>query len=152
MAEIDAEQEGAGNYRHILVPTDGSRGATRAVGRALDIGREFDSTIHVIHVIDERSYAETPALGSEELVLEKLAKAAEETVERVAAQAEQAGLPAVRHRCRGVPHERISEYAENKGIDLIVMGIHGSGREGRPHMGSTTDNVRRNSVVPVLPV
>ncbi|MFC7177395.1 universal stress protein [Halosegnis marinus] len=147
-----ADSVRAGRYRAILVPTDGSRGAMRAVERALDIGRQSDATIHVMHVIDERSRAETPALSSEELVLEKLGRVADETIERVAAEAERAGLPAVRHSCRGVPHERIREYAERNDVDLIVMGVHGVGREGRPHMGSTTARVRETSTVPVLPV
>jgi len=139
-------------YRNILVPTDGSDGARRGTRHALDIGNQYGATIHALHVVDERTQAQTPALGSEELLIEKLEAEAESVLEAVVTEAEQLGLEAVARSCRGVPHDEIRRYAEENGIDLIVMGMHGRGGATRPHIGSTTERLIRTSEVPVLPV
>lgn len=139
-------------YSNVLVPTDGSEGARRGMEHALDVAEKYGATVHVLHVVDERSVSATPALGSDELAIEKIEEEAELLLSEIAGAADDAGLESVCSCERGVPHERILAYAEENGIDLIVMGIHGRARTTRPHVGSTTDRVMRTSSVPVLPV
>ena len=139
-------------YRNILIPTDGSEGAQRGVRHGLDIANRYSATIHVLNVVDEHTQGPTPAFSSEELVLEKFEEEAREAMDEVADAAEELDVDVVAECVRGVPHEAIREYAEANDVDLIVMGIHGGPRGGRPHVGSTTDRVIRTSRVPVLPV
>lgn len=158
MAEQTDQQEDRGTrtadplYRNILVPTDGSHGARRGAHHALDLASQYDATVHVIHVLDERRQADTPALSSEELVFEKLEDRGREFLDQVANGAQERGLEAVVECCRGVPCDEILAYAQANDIDLIVMGVHGDERGGRPHIGSTTERVILSSRVPVLPV
>lgn len=139
-------------YSNVLVPTDGSEGARRGIEHALDIAEKYGATVHVFHVVDERSVSSTPALSSDELAIEKIEEAAEEMMAEIVEGTDEIGIETVCECERGVPHEEILAYAEENGIDLIVMGIHGRSRTSRPHIGSTTDRVMRLSPIPVLPV
>jgi nucleotide-binding universal stress UspA family protein len=53
---------------------------------------------------------------------------------------------------RGVPYEEILKFAEEKGVDLIVMGTQGRSGLDRVIFGSTAEKVVRNSDRPVLTV
>lgn len=152
MADAASPAETGGRYRNILVPTDGSEGSRRGVEHALDLGSQYEARLHVLHVVDERRQAQTPALGSEELLLEKLEDHAREVMDDIVAEATTLGLETVTECARGVPHDEITAYARGNDIDLIVMGIHGLGETDRPHIGSTTDRVLRTADIPVLPV
>jgi len=50
----------------------------------------------------------------------------------------------------GETYQRIVEYAEQEGIDLIVMGTHGRTGVSRLLMGSVAENVVRHAPCPVL--
>ena len=139
-------------YRNILVPTDGSEGSRRGVRHGLDLASQYRATVHLLHVIDEHTQVGTPALSSEELVLEKLEEQAMEDLEEAESAAKRLDLDVTCKCVRGVPHDEIRRYASGNDIDLIVMGIHGGKRGLQQHVGSTTNRVLRTSDVPVLPV
>jgi nucleotide-binding universal stress UspA family protein len=50
----------------------------------------------------------------------------------------------------GRPADEIIEYADNHGIDLIVMGTHGRGGVEKMWLGSVTEKVLRKARCPVL--
>jgi nucleotide-binding universal stress UspA family protein len=52
----------------------------------------------------------------------------------------------------GAAAENIVQYAQEKGIDLIIMGTRGQGGIQRFLLGSTTDRVLRTGHLPVLVV
>ena len=52
----------------------------------------------------------------------------------------------------GKPAESIAEYAENNGVDLIIVATHGRSGMSRWVLGSVADRVLRSSCVPVLMV
>lgn len=139
-------------YEDVLIPTDGSEGAKRGVEYAIDIAGKYGATVHTLYVVDERTYGGTPALSSDELFLEELEKRGEEALDEIEAEAVELDLEVVRACKRGVPHEVILEYADEHDVDLIVMGRHGRGEHGHPHIGSCTDRVVRLAEIPVLPV
>jgi len=156
MAELAPSDERAessgGRYRNVLVPIDGSEGSRRGVDRGLEIAREHDACLHVLHVIEESTRGETPALSSNELVLEAFEEEASALIEEIVAEAEAAGVEAETACVRGdTPHE-IRAYAETYDVDLIVMGVHGTRDGARPHRGGTTDTVARAAAVPVVSV
>jgi nucleotide-binding universal stress UspA family protein len=51
---------------------------------------------------------------------------------------------------RGIPAERILDYAEENGINLIVMGTQGLTGFKRFLIGSVSEKVLRYSKVPVM--
>ncbi|MFP4188430.1 MAG: universal stress protein, partial [Halobacteriales archaeon] len=52
----------------------------------------------------------------------------------------------------GSPHDAIVMYAENNGIDVIVMGSHGRGGVRRALLGSVAERVLRTTHLPVFVV
>lgn len=139
-------------YEHILIPTDGSKGANRGVTVGLDLARKYGSTVHTLYVVDERIYGETPALSDTELVMDSLESRGEQAMAKICERAAAAQLEAVSDCRRGKPHEEILRYADEHDVDLIVMGRHGESAYGAPHLGSVTHRLLRTSEIPVFPV
>lgn len=133
-------------YDAILIPTDGSDGTEEAVAQGIELARQFDATVHVLYVVDERT-----AMTGYDMVNEELEEEGERAVEAVAADAEFAGLTVERHLRRGVPHEEILDAAADYGADLIVLGTHGhTGVDRFFNLGSTAERVVRLAPLPVL--
>lgn len=133
-------------YDAILIPTDGSEGTAAAVSQGIALARQFDATVHVLHVVDERH-----AMTDYDVVNEELEAAAERAIDAIADRLDAEGIPVERHLRRGVPHEEILDAADAYGVDLIVMGTHGrTGVSRVVNLGSTTERVVRLAGVPVL--
>lgn len=133
-------------YSNVLIPTDGSEAAERAIEQGLAIAEAFDATVHVCFVVDlAENYP--PSLATEPLV-ESLSAVGTEHVEAVA---ERAGdLPVETAVLEGTTHERILEYAESADADLVVMGTHGRRGLERYLLGSVTERVTRGLECSVL--
>ena len=139
-------------YEHVLVPTDGSDGTMQALEHALDIASTRDATIHALSVVDRRLYLAAGEDQKDELkeTMEVDARAA---VERVADAASEAGVECTTTVRDGIPYRSILEYADESGMDLIVMGTHGrSGRDKLANLGSVTERVVENTDTPIMVV
>lgn len=137
-------------YDRILLPTDGSRTAGRALEHATDLAIQYGATLHVLYVIDAAVFASDVETGP---ITEQFEAIGDEIVEDVGKRARNAGVESVvSHVGRGSPYERILEYANERDIDLIVMETHGRTGLDRYLIGSVTEKVVRLSDVPVLTV
>ena len=137
-------------YDRILVPTDGSETAAKAVEHAVDLAEQYDATLHVLSVVDPTRFSTVGVDPSSVLVA--VEKGAREAVEAVEAAAEEAGVPTETTVVRGSPAQTITEYATDNDVDLVVMGTHGRTGLDRYLLGSVTERVVRTSSVPVLTV
>jgi nucleotide-binding universal stress UspA family protein len=141
-------------FRHILVPTDGSRLSDVAVQKAIEIAKESDArltAIHVgtpFHVITINSEALTDTRDAYERHMKEKGREILSAVEKAA---EQKGV-----RCAGrfevseQPYEAIINAAAETGCDLIVMASHGRRGVKGLLLGSETQKVLTHSSVPVL--
>jgi nucleotide-binding universal stress UspA family protein len=139
-------------YDHILVPTDGSDPATAATEHALAIADRFDATIHALYVVDVDGIAhEAPGLGLDALrgALREEGAAATAAVED---RADERGADATTAVVEGVAEDAIVHYADDHGVDLLVMGTHGRHGLDRHLVGSVTERVVRATDVPTLVV
>ena len=137
-------------FETILVPTDGSEGAVAAGERAVDLARTSGGTLHVLYVVDDRSFL-TLQDGMKSNVEDELRAEGETSTTSVADRLERDGL-AVRTGIRkGNPADEVLAYADEAGIDLVVMGTHGADYE-RNMLGSVSQKVVTMSNVPVLTV
>jgi len=135
-------------YEHILIPTDGSDGARKAIREAVELADLTDATVHGLYVIDTRDYNTLPE--SKWLSLQDEFESAGETATAVVqSEADARDVDAVTSITRGVPHEEILQYTEDNDIDLVVMGTHGRSGFNRFLLGSVTEKVLRQSPVPV---
>lgn len=135
-------------YDDVLLPTDGSDGTRRAIGHALALATHHDATVHALAVVNDGGYR---SLDSETVAAEA-ERAARRAVRHVETRASREGVDVVTATSRGVPSEEILAYADEHGIDAIVMGTHGRTGLDRLLVGSVTEQVVRAAAVPVVTV
>ncbi|MEF8855936.1 MAG: universal stress protein [Haloplanus sp.] len=139
-------------YDRILVPTDGSDPAAAAVDHALTIADRFDATVHALYVVDIDGIAhEAPGLGLDAL-RDTLRSEGETATAAVEERAEERGVAVRQSVIEGLAEDAIVDYADDEGIDLIVMGTHGRRGLDRYLVGSVTERVVRRTDVPTLVV
>ncbi|MFB6300395.1 MAG: universal stress protein [Halobacteriales archaeon] len=144
-------------YDHILVSTDGSEAADRAIKEAFELAELCDATIHALYAIDQNAVAwaatgdDTDFDSDVSTLLARLEEDGEKLTNEIAAEAEQRGIDVTRAVIDGTPYRQILEYADDNDIDCIVMGTYG--RRGLDTIfGSTTERVVRRANVPVMTV
>ena len=138
----------------ILFPTDFSEGADMAASFALDLAERYGATLHVIHVIYD--IATSSSLYASQVNVEDLYEEMKENAAGVLDEHVKkyfGAFGAVEQvLLRGSPSEDILRYADEHGIDLIVMGSHGRKVLDRMLFGSSATRVVKNSRCPVLTV
>jgi nucleotide-binding universal stress UspA family protein len=146
-------------YDSILVPTDGSDPATEAADHAFDLAAEHGASVHLLYIVEADYQGTVEAYGEpggmtafNESILPALEAEGEEAAENLEARAAERDLETTTEVRSGRAREDIVRYAEEEGIDLIVMGTHGRSGVERLLLGSVTERVLRESGVPVLVV
>jgi nucleotide-binding universal stress UspA family protein len=132
----------------VVIATDGSESAERAVVVALDLAERFDATVHALYVVDE-----SDVTGSPEEVRDDLRAAletdGEDALEGVIDRAETDVVTAVRE---GKPPTEITGYVEEVDADVVATGTRGRHGEHSFLLGSVAEAVVRRCPVPVLTV
>lgn len=147
------EPEDNAGYDRILIPTDGSEAATKAIDHGIAIAERFDATVHGLSVVDidavAGAYDTGPGIPD---FLESLEKGSERAVSAVEEQCEDRDVSSVTAVVQGTPYRAIQEYITEEGIDFVTMGTHGRSGLERYLLGSVTERTVRTSDVPVLTV
>jgi nucleotide-binding universal stress UspA family protein len=145
-------------YERILVPTDGSLLADRAVKEAAMLARTIGATLTLFHVAPNYRppiYAEGMVVPQYYLTPESHRRGMRAHAHRLLdSAARRAGGTVTRRICEfsDQPHEAIIAAARKQRSDLIVMASHGwSGLKGLL-LGGETQKVLTHSRVPVLVV
>lgn len=125
--------------KKILVPTDGSDHARKAIGHAADIAAKYKATVYLIHVIP-------PLHIMPEVDIEKIQdnqqKFAEQIIEEAERELKKTGIASYQSTIlRGQPAREIIEFARKNGVDMIVMGSHGAGKVETLMLGSISNKV-----------
>ncbi len=141
--------------KNILFPTDFLEGSKEAVPYAVDLAEKYNATLHIVHVIQDITQASglyVPHVAVDEL-FKSLYEEADKEIRRVYLEETRKLKDKVKYAVlRGVPYEEIIRYAEDNGIDLIVIASHGRKGLDRLFFGSTAEKVVRNARCPVLTV
>ena len=138
-------------YDTILVPTDGSDLADRALEHAIAAAKQDGATVHLLYVVDMRVAQSAPGLAIDEIrqTLGDEGEKVTDALERTVADADLDVVTTVRE---GVPDDEILAFADEADADLIVMGTHGKSQRERILVGSVTDRVNHAAEIPVLTV
>lgn len=137
-------------YDDILVPTDGSEAVDRALDHAIRLASDHDATVHALYVVDRRIATANSGDLHDEIVAD-LESQGDAAVAAVADRAADAGLDVETHVASGTPDTEIVSYADDHGIDVIVMSPEGkSPRERIQSLGSVSDRVADDATVPVF--
>ena len=125
-------------YQKILIATDGSELAGRAVAHGLKLAKELNVPVVVVTVTRMWSALE-------------IAHEAQRNLDPAGEQAKAAGVSVeLVHVPESAPAEGIIATAEKQGCDLIVMASHGRRGLGRLVLGSQANEVLAYSKVPAL--
>jgi universal stress protein A len=141
-------------FKKILVPTDFSEGAERAVRLASDLSYRFAAPLTLVYVFEPADFplpSGYVVFSSQQF--ERMVAAFEQRLAQGHRTALDAGANRVTTRLlRGSPPAEIAQFAEDGEFDLIVMGTHG--RSGLKHLllGSVAERVLRSAPCPVLTV
>lgn len=133
----------------ILVPTDFSYAADRALAYAVQLARRQHARIALLHVIASAVIPDV-FLTSIRMDLPQIAELSEEHLARLARRM---GIRPKHQRVRtGRAAEEILGFAEEIEADLIVIGSRGHGAFERMLIGTTAERVVRQARCPVLVV
>jgi nucleotide-binding universal stress UspA family protein len=139
-------------YERVLVPTDGSDIAERAVDHAVAIADAFDGELHALSVVDVAAAGGEMDMVPTASVIEALTERGEAAVEAVAEDGSDAGIEVVTEVQQGFPGSGVLRYAREHEVDIVVMGTHGRTGLGRVLLGSTTERLVRRAEMPVCAV
>jgi nucleotide-binding universal stress UspA family protein len=144
-------------YRHILIPTDGSELAERAVTHGLSLAKFVGAKVTAIIAQESvgtwLSFAESGTVEAFAKYTEQIKKHGASVLDRAANAAKQAGVPCDTIQAEDVqPYEAIIAAATDRGCDLIVMASHGRSGLSAVVLGSVTNKVLTHTKVPVLVV
>ncbi len=136
--------------RQILFATDFSRYSDRARDYAVTLARKHRAHVYVLHAIEVLYY-----MNEKDPELREWFKTLERAMERKMADEvaffQSHGVAATGEVIIGTPWKVILRFAEEVGVDLIVIGSHGIGtEEGRILLGTTSHKVALASKIPVL--
>lgn len=142
-------------YKHILIPTDGSELAKKALTHGLALAKALGAKVTVLTATPMWSAAEmTTQVRHQPHPIEdyerRQAEWAQRVLEPCEAEAQQAGVPCTTlHVMDSDPDRAIVDAAKDKGCDLILMASHGRGPMGRLLLGSVAVKVLTYTTVPV---
>jgi nucleotide-binding universal stress UspA family protein len=145
-------------YARILIATDGSELADRALDHGLQLAKLAGSEVTIVTVTEPATligggYATVAGTVIDPLpeLIEAQDKAARDLLARMAKRAADQGVTVKTVLVdNSFPAEGIVATAANIGAELIVMGSHGRRGLNRLLLGSQTNNVLAHTKVPVL--
>ena len=139
-------------FKKILVATDGSEHGFKAAGIALELGKISGGAVTAIYVADTNRTAHLPDDMLLLSIRELLIKEGKEAIAQVEVMAEEMGVPYEGAVVEGNPSSEIMRFAEEKGMDIIVMGTVGRTGLDKFLLGSVAEKVVRGSRIPVLTI
>lgn len=139
-------------YDTILIPFDGSDEARRGAEHGIELAASVGASIHALYVIDLPGAPRTVYVrDDEEQMREEYHEYGEQVTREICEKAAEVGVDCTAAIKTGSPAEEITDYAEENGLDAIVLGTAFQGKF-KAILGSTSDKVVRTSEVPVVTV
>lgn len=142
-------------YERILLSTDGTVASERAESHAIALADAHDADLYVLYVVDEEvvtAYSGDEYVDEAEGPEHGLEEHGEDTLSSIRSQATEEGLDVVDAMRHGRPAETIVGYADEKDVDLIVLGTKRRSEEYRALLGGVTSRVLRLTTRPATVV
>jgi nucleotide-binding universal stress UspA family protein len=154
MGHLNCELEGTmAAFKRILVPVDGSDTSKKALAAALELARDSNGRVRLLHAVDELAYVTGFEFSGD--VVKIAQQAAANVLDEAKAIAEKAGV-ANDSKLIEFPGQRlgdtVAEEARKWEADLIVVGTHGRRGLGRVILGSGAEQIIRVAPIPVLTI
>jgi nucleotide-binding universal stress UspA family protein len=147
------------SYRKILVAIDGSKASSHAAQHAINLAQRYKASLIILHVLHLKtlrqissSFITAPTFGLEEA--KELKARAKKWTENINKNAKTNGLVSktkIIEEATSIVGS-IVEFAEDEGVDLIVVGTRGKTGFSRLLLGSVAQGVLAYAHCPVLAV
>ena len=134
-------------YTHILIPTDGSELAGKAVQHGMALAKLIGAKVTLLTVLPPEMITTDTQMN--EIRKERMQKDAEEILGAVVMQAAGFACETIQVEHED-PYQAIIDTADSKGCDLIVMASHGRRGISAIVLGSETVKVLTHCKIPVL--
>ncbi len=126
--------------KKILVPTDGSTHARKALEYASDFASKYQATVHLIHVIAPlhsvpEGYVDRQIEDHQQKVAKEIIEKAEKELKKKHVESYQSTI------LQGNPAQEILEFARDNNVDIIIMGSRGAGMFETLMLGSVSHQV-----------
>ncbi len=137
----------------ILIATDGSKSAERAVALGIKFAQQYGAKVYAVYVI---SITASEAILIDEAWTTEECVACEKTGHKATSSVEEkakfAGLEVESTILKGDPADRILDFVDEHNMNMIVVGSLGKSGIERFALGSVSEKVVRHAKVPVLVV
>ncbi len=138
-------------FKKILCPVDFSDTSIDAANNAINFASEVKAEIMFIHVIDIQALQNIADLSGGGINdLDLLIEEEKPVLNRLKDECAKRGVEVKTLLTHGQPVNIIVNEIKEGGYDLIIMGTHGKKGLTRLVLGSTAENVVRQSKIPVL--
>jgi nucleotide-binding universal stress UspA family protein len=143
-------------FKHILIPTDGSGVAAKAIRAGVELAKEMGARVTGFYAVEPRPvHLDSAGYGVEKALLKEFDRRSHEFAERcvgeIESAAKAAGVPFDRMVVKSVrPDQAIIEAAKTRKCDAIFMASHGHRGLVGLVLGSVTNKVLAHSKIPVL--
>jgi nucleotide-binding universal stress UspA family protein len=145
--------------KNVLIATDGSTHAMHAAMLGVELAKNCGGKVNALFVADDERYFE-PMGGVSYNIADKVVQdlkaevqmEGESATKMVEDLAKKAGVPIEKKIVVGHPAEEIMKFADNLTADIIVLGSIGMRGVRKFQLGSVTDKIVHNSMIPVLVV
>ena len=143
------------SIQRVLFPTDFSDGSKRAFPQAAHLADWHDADLHILNVTGRHHHDHEEAMANFPVPVDALTEWLRRP-EKSITSANWPDLEALSITQEQVesaePAEQIIAYAEDKAVDLVVMGTHGRRGVDRMLFGSVAEEVVRKAPCPTLTV
>ncbi|RJP87772.1 MAG: universal stress protein [Desulfobacteraceae bacterium] len=141
-------------FKRILVGCDFSSDSDLAFEHSLSMAQEFESELHLVHVVEPSGYKDLFNMSAEhgDKFKQDLYDMITAKLKAMVPPDAMNWLSLQTHLVVGKPYAELVRYAQMNDIDLIALGIRGHGMVEDLLVGSTTDRVIRQAPCPVLSV
>jgi nucleotide-binding universal stress UspA family protein len=151
----DVAPDSTATFRRVLCAIDFSDCSRTALDYAASFARDANGTLILFHSVELLPIIYEPtAVGAPPFERDRpeLERSAREHLRRLVPESLRQGITVEEAVGSGKPYVEILRLAEERTVDLIVLGVHGHGVIDRLIFGSTAGHVVRQAACPVLTV
>jgi len=142
-------------FKRILIPTDGSKSANRALKISIGFAVEQAAKVRIVHILEDLpwQFNISPMAIDMTPLLKSWRKSGEDILKKASLQAKKAGVTAEESLIEAIgenPSKLINDEAHTWKADLIIVGTHGRHGLERLFLGSVAEGIARSSPIPVM--
>lgn len=139
-------------FTHILLPTDFSEAAARALDYATELANSFGARLTLFHATGSPASSFSGDAKGIGWSTDEVRAAMEKKMRDLLSAAQTRCPKAEAYVVEGDPWVEIPAFARKHDVDLIVLGTHGRRGLARALFGSVSEKVEHRTSIPVLTI